>query len=197
MSVLYFPAFGGRVRVNIFAPACFWIIAVSEGVPAFFCVLAGALVHEAGHLILIYSHGQKVTRIDIEPFGGTIGYTSEGLGYNEEASICAAGIFFNLLFAFLGCLPLGVLRSEYLLLFIFSCLFFAFINIIPLKTNDGGHLIYLRTAKNKGEEAAEKALKTASVIGGVILAALGIFILYLSDFNNGMCVLFILAAIPK
>ncbi|MDD4124410.1 MAG: M50 family metallopeptidase [Victivallales bacterium] len=197
MSNLYFPLFSGKVRVNIFAPACFWLMLVSEGAAAFCCILAGVAVHETGHAFFIFVYGQKITRFEIEPFGGLMTYTSEGLSYEGETAICAGGILFNLIAAFLASLFLTWCKNEYLFLFILSCIFFAVINLVPLKSNDGGRLIYLSALKRRGEEYAEKAQKRASIFGAALLLCLGAYILYLSGFNNGLCIFFLLAAIPK
>lgn len=170
---------------------------ISEGTTAFLCILAGAAVHEAGHALFVIACRQHITRFDIEPFGGMMAYTSEGLSYDGEMAICAGGIFFNLAAAFAASLFLSCFMSEYLLLFIFSCVFFALINIIPLKSNDGGRLVYLSAAKRKGDEYAAKALKWVSFSGAAVLFALGAYVLYLSGFNNGLCIFFLLAAIPK
>ncbi len=197
MTNLYFPLWSGRVKVNIFAPACFWLMLVSEGAAAFCCILAGAAVHEAGHAFFIYACGQRITGFEIEPFGGLLTYTSDGLDYGEETAIAAGGIFFNLISAFVASMLLTWFKNEYLLLFILSCVFFALVNMAPLKSNDGGRLVYLSAARRKGEEHAEKALRRASVFGAALLFALGAYVLYLSGFNNGLCIFFLLAAIPK
>jgi len=170
---------------------------VSEGAAAFCCILAGAAVHEAGHAFFIYACGQKITGFELEPFGGLITYTSERLSYEGETAICAGGILFNLVSAFIASVFLTWFISEYLFLFIMSCVFFAVINMVPLKSNDGGRLIYLSVAKRHGEERADKMLRRASVIGAAILICIGAYVLYLSGFNNGLCIFFLLAAIPK
>lgn len=183
--------------MSIFVPACLWLMLVSEGVTAFACIISGAVVHELGHAFFIFSQKQKITNIEILPFGGVISHTAEGLSYEGEMAICAGGIFFNLVFAFVSSFFLTWYKSEYLLLFIFSCLFFAVINLIPLKTNDGGRLAFLSALKKRGEEYAEKAVKYYSLFGMIFLLALAGYILYLSGFNNGLCIFFLLAALPK
>jgi stage IV sporulation protein FB len=193
----YFPLFSGKVKVNIFTPACFWLMLVSEGVAAFACLFAGVLIHELGHAFFIWVYKQKINSIEILPFGALISHTTDNLSFEGEKAIAAGGILFNLLAAFFASVFLTWFKNGYLLLFVLSNLFFAVINIVPLKTNDGGRLFYIAALNRHGIEHAEKVAKYVSAFGTAMLLVMAVFILYISGFNNGLCVFFLLLAIPK
>lgn len=197
VNSLYFPLYSGKVLVHIFVPACLWLIFVSEGAASFCIIYAAAALHECGHAFFIYACRQKICRVLLLPFGALIQYTTEKLGYRGEMAIVSGGILSNLLFAFLGSLFLLRFQNEYLFLFVLSSLFFALVNLVPLRQNDGGRLLYLSVSSRRGVEHAEKALKAASLFGAALLLALGAFLLYLSGYNNGLCIFLLLAAIPK
>ena len=195
MESLYFPLFHGIVSVSIFAPAAFWLICVSEGTAAFACIMAASAVHEAGHLFFVRVSGESVTTFRIEPFGGMMTYTTSSCSYGDEMLIAAGGVIFNLLAAFAASVVFAFFRNEYLLLFIFSCFFFAAVNIVPLSKNDGNRFVYLALCRRTDEESAKKAASVLAVCGSILLLCLSVFILYVSDFNNGLCIIFLLAAI--
>lgn len=192
MSGFYFPLTSYRVRVSVFAPASALLMAVSEGVAAAFCILCGTLVHELGHLFFIRLFSQSITSLTVEPFGAEMRYTSKNLSYAEEKLILFGGMAFNSAFSFVSATVFYFFPNEYVLLFMFSCLFFAFINIVPFKSNDGGRIIYLILCESHGMESADKAMKIISSIAFFSLLAVAIYILVISDFNNGLCVAFLL-----
>lgn len=191
---LYFPLFHGIVSVSIFAPASLWLIFMSEGAAAFACIFASAAVHESGHWFFIRLAGERVTLFRIEPFGGMMTYTTSKCTYGDEMLIASGGIVFNLLAASAASAVFAFFKNVYLLLFIFSCFFFALVNAFPIKGNDGYRFVCLALCRRTDAEKAKKAADVLSVCGALILASAAVYILYLSDFNNGLCIIFLLAA---
>ena len=191
----YIPLLNGKMRISIFAPAAFWLMAVSEGLLPFFVIASAAVLHELGHLCAIKLCGCRVTRVTVCPFGGLIEHTSAP--DTRSAFLTAAGgIAANSLCAITGAAAFAFTKSAYALLFTFASLFFALTNLIPLRTSDGGEMLYV-LALRRGEEHAEKLLSRSAAAGRIILALLAALILWLSDFNNGLCVALLIAATPS
>lgn len=193
---MYIPLCGGFVRLCVFAPAAFWILAVSEGILPFLCMASAALAHESGHLAAIKLAGCKVTRVTVYPFGGLIECTAAG-DARGEAFVAAGGIAANAVCAFAGGVIFCFFRNAYVLLFVFSSLFFALTNLLPLNTSDGGRLLYLFCETRRGAEYAQKVCSRADKAAKAAALSLAALILWLSDFNNGLCVVLLIAAMPK
>ncbi len=194
MESFYFPLFRGVVRVSVFAPAAFLLVCMSEGTASFACIFAAAALHEAGHWFFIRLAGERVTLFRVEPFGGVMSYTTSRCTYGDEMLIASGGIVSNALGAFVSSGVFALWKNVYLLLFIFSCFFFAAVNALPLKGSDGYRFVYLSLCRKVDEEKAKKTADVLSVFAFFALALAALYILYLSDFNNGLCVIFLLAA---
>ncbi len=193
---MYIPLFGGFVRLCVFAPAAFWILAVSEGILPFLCMASAALAHEAGHLSAIKLTGCRVTRVTVYPFGGLIECTA-AKDARGEAFVAAGGIAANAVCAFASGIVFCVFRNAYLLLFVFSSLFFALTNLLPLRTSDGGRLLYLFCETRRDAEYAQKICSRANAAAKILALSLAALMLWLSGFNNGLCVVLLIAAMPK
>lgn len=194
MENFYFPLFRGVVRVSVFAPAAFLLICMSEGAASFACIFASAALHEAGHWSFIRLVGERVTLFRVEPFGGIMSYTTSRCTYGDEMLIASGGVVFNLLGAFVSSAIFALWKNVYLLLFIFSCFFFALVNALPLRGSDGYRFVYLAICRKGDEEKAKRITDLFSVVSLFALASAALYILYISDFNNGLCVIFLLAA---
>jgi len=191
----YIPLLNGNLRISIFAPAAFWLMAASEGPAPFAVIASAAVLHELGHLCAIKLCGCRVTRVTVYPFGGLIEHTAAP-DTTSAFFVAAGGIAANSLCAVTGAAAFAFTNSAYALLFTFASLFFAITNLIPLRTSDGGGMLYALAAR-KSEEHAEKLLSRAAAAGRIILALLAALILWLSDFNNGLCVALLIAAMPS
>ena len=193
---MYMPFLGGFLRVSVFAPAAFWLLAASEGFLPFLCIAAAALAHEAGHAAAIKLAGSRVTRVTVYPFGGLIECTAAP-DTKSAVLIQAGGIAANAACAFVFACVFALTNSACVLMFVFASLFFALTNLVPLRTSDGGRMLYIAAESRSGAERAETICRIAAVLGRAALAAAALYILYLSDYNNGLCVILLIAAMPK
>lgn len=192
----YIPLFNGFLRVSIFAPAAAWLLAASEGILPFLCIFAAAAIHELGHLAAIRAAKCRVTRVTVFPFGGLIECTSASDDRNAFF-IAAGGIAANAACAFVFACVFCFWKNAYLLLFLFASLFFALTNLVPLRSSDGGKMAYIAAERRYGAAKAEKICAFLAFCGAAFLLALAFYILWISGFNNGLCVLLLIAALPK
>ena len=184
------------MRLSVFAPAAFWILAVSEGALPFLCIAAAAVLHELGHAAAVRCAGSRVTRMTVYPFGGLLECTSPP-DAKGELLIQAGGIAVNAACAFAGACAFVLFKNACLLMFVFASLFFAVTNLIPVRSSDGGKMLYIWAEQRRGGEYAEKLCRRAAFAGRAALAAAAGYVLWLSGFNNGLCVILLIAAAPK
>ena len=157
-------------------------------------VLAAAF-HEIGHLV-----AAKLLKIEVEEIrfgfsGIRIVTDSRLVSYKRELLLALAGPLFNLA-AFFGillgfeCLGAGsvflraegFMRGESDLLgavgfFALSSLVQAIMNLLPVKTFDGGRIIYCAIADKLGQRAAEQVIDIFSALSAVILWALALYLM--------------------
>ena len=109
------------------------------------CALVAAAMHEAGHILAAYALGIKLRRFSFSMLGARLITDSGTVSYMKEAALAAAGPAVNLLGAAYA-YPLmqvctGKAREffEYLLI---SCCFLAMLNLLPIKSFDGGRILF-------------------------------------------------------
>lgn len=109
-----------------------WFVAEPNSVTA--ATLAAAAVHELGHIAAAKLMRIGISTITLLPLGADISF-SRMRSYREELVTASAGAAFNLVIA-VFCLPLA--KSEFANLFVTSNIALAVINLLPIKTLDGG-----------------------------------------------------------
>lgn len=177
------------IRINTFVPVGLVFFVLLNGVLASAVILFAAFIHEAGHILIANAVGAPIMRFDIEPWGGRI-YYGGMTSYKQELAISLGGILFNLIFAPLGLIPaLGVYGK----MFFCGCIIYSLVNIIPMKSLDGGEvlrcLLCIRT-HTLSEYGTERIVHFVSsvfmlVLCGVVCVASGfnLSVIFISVFS--------------
>lgn len=132
------------------------------------------LMHELGHILLIFLFGASPTRLKATLSGFEIDYLGS-LNDTKELIIALSGPFWGLLFAFL-CAKLGQLRnSDYLLLCAGLGFILNFFNLLPVLPLDGGRVLNLSLRASFGEVKAEKLVGTVGKISAALLLLSGLY----------------------
>lgn len=197
MTELCMPFLGGRLSVSPFAPIALALMYYIEGAGSFFIILSAALIHEAGHTAAIYALGSRVMSVEVHPVGAVIKYDSTIVSYKSEAIIAMAGPLVNLLFAFISAVIFCTFPCVELLLFVFSCIFFALFNLLPLRGNDGFNALRAFAAHSRGEEAADRIAKRAAMIASAVGAAAALWMYAASGSSPAVAVLLMLSVLPN
>ncbi len=163
-----------RVRLDpAFALAVCYLLAAERSVWGLLS-LAAAGLHELGHLGAAVLLGIRPTEFSVGALGARMGLSVPLLSYRHELLIAAAGPGVNLL-----CIPpclwgirhLGNLdgAGEYLLFFAAASLALAAVNLLPLRSFDGGRMLGALCALCFGNFAACRVLKMSTFICSILL----------------------------
>ena len=136
--------------------------------------LAAALLHELGHLGAAALFRIRPAKITVGALGARMGFSVPLLSYRHELLIAAAGPGVNLL-----CIPpclWGIRRlgnvegaGEYLLFFAAASLALAAVNLLPLRTFDGGRILGALCALCFGDRTARRVLSISTVLCSILL----------------------------
>lgn len=147
-------------------------------------VAAAILLHEAGHILTARLCGVRMSGLRIDLFGARLKLTGM-MSYRREAAIAAAGPAVNLLSAAVILLPLYGAGAEgiasYLAggeaggIFALSSVALAAINLLPVRSLDGGRILRCVLAPVCGERVADAALNLGTAL---CLGALWAFSVY-------------------
>ncbi|MHB1151207.1 MAG: metalloprotease [Eubacteriales bacterium] len=132
-------------------------------------VLAAAAVHEAGHLTAMYICGIHPKSITVYPFGVDITAGHSLSSYRADIFVAAAGCAVNLL--------LTVIFFAVLPTFALCCAVLAVLNLLPIKSLDGGRIVECVLLMHKDEEQTARIVYTVSFISIVILWIFSVYIL--------------------
>lgn len=139
-----------------------------------------ALLHEIGHVITMKLCGEKITTITILPFGIDIKKAPSVTSYKSDLFICSAGIITNiLLIVIFKKLP----QTPNTTLFITSNYLLIFVNILPIKSLDGGQFLEKIISIKYNISTAENVLTITSFIFILLLGSVAVWLLFSSSYN--------------
>ena len=166
----------GGVRISLFAVLAFAATLAADCSVFTVLIFAAAFVHELGHLICLKTNGVNIYGITVLPFGAVIRSDAEKLTYRKEAQAALAGPFAGLCAAAVSGMLFFVFRDPYTLFFAAANLTLSFVNLVPVRTLDGGRaleaLAFSRMPFEKAESFAENVSYGAFVF--LTFASLGL-----------------------
>lgn len=115
---------------------------------------------------------------DIDVLSACIVYANERIPPKSEVCIALAGPLFNLLGALAGSLLLLGVRSTPVLLFVAANLFFAFVNLIPVRGTDGGSALFYALLQSHPPETCARVCAVAAGVARAVFALLFVLSLY-------------------
>lgn len=155
-------------------------------------MLASALIHEMGHLIVLGAFGVRVKVLVLGLFGGTLFLDDKLLSYRRDVMVAVSGSVFNLLFAAVIFVILRKDFSERLFFFFLANLFYALFNLLPISNLDGGAALRALLLTKKEPYAVERLLGLVTRITLFLLAFAGFYFVSLYSFNISLFALLLL-----
>ncbi|MEG2295822.1 MAG: hypothetical protein RSB96_03670 [Oscillospiraceae bacterium] len=98
-------------------------------------VLSSILLHELGHIIMMYLFGQKINRISFDFYGINISKTQINLSFIRELIVASSGIIMNGIILFISIFVLKNVHLSYINLCIIL------FNLLPIGRLDGGQIL--------------------------------------------------------
>ncbi len=151
---------------------------------SFLAAYISALIHEAGHIIVAYLVGVKISHIEILPFG-ICGRLKDNLIKNpdKEVLIALSGPFLSFLLAFSAYLLKPYISED-----IYNCIFplnllLGIVNLIPVIPLDGGRILKAKLTKSLGILPALKISLFISYIFTAVIILASIYCLLVASFN--------------
>lgn len=138
------------------------------------------LLHELGHITVMYIFSQKIQSVTILPFGVDIKKKPCISSYRADILVSLAGISVNILMLLLCTLLPKTSETE---LFFASNLILIFINVLPIKTLDGGVTLEKTVALHFGSDLSERVVSVTSAIFVFFLGAFSVWVLFNTGYN--------------
>ena len=147
------------------------------------CAVLFSGLHETGHILALLCFGKKPKNITFGIMGIRIETTSMMLSYRDECIVSLCGPFVNLFFAVI----FAIADSDSLPFAVNSGLFV--INMLPVKTLDGGRFLYNLMMIYNDEEKTDRIMRILEIITVIIIIAV-MLISLITGYTNTSFVFF-------
>lgn len=135
-----------------------------------------AMLHECGHLVMMYLCKEKPQKVVFGAFGVRIEkYAFSGVSYTKEILIAFGGIIVNLALFAVSLLIYGFTQNIFALYAGIINVFIAIMNMIPVKALDLGRAINCFLLMRKSEDRAEKISDIISLIFCIVFLVFTVF----------------------
>lgn len=169
-----------RVRIGLPTFIFFAVLFIADLSAMSIMPFLAALLHEAGHLIAMWLCGQSVKEIRIYPFGIDIKKREMLSSYAADVFVSSAGIIANLLtVAACNFLP----PSDIKAFFVSANLVLVMINVLPIRTLDGGMVLEKLLLMKLSPDTASGVMNFLSLFFIVLLGSVAIWLLFYTSYN--------------
>ncbi|MBQ9804890.1 MAG: M50 family metallopeptidase [Clostridia bacterium] len=141
--------------------------------------LLAAFTHEVGHLIAAKCMRIPLSRMQIDLLGARLEVQGRVLSYSEEWLLAAAGPLSSLLSA-IAVAPLWS-RSEWAVLFSCASLLLGLLNLLPIRTFDGGRMLESFLSARTSWQTTRVVMRGCSFLFLFLLFAFSVYLLLRAD----------------
>ena len=177
---------GMRLRPSPVALAALLVLVVFDRKGIGSAALLAALVHECGHILAARCLQLPMRELRVDVLGARLMTEGRMLSYGEEWLLAAAGPTMSLWASVaVACL---LNRSYFALCFSASSLLLGLLNLLPVRSLDGGRMLEIACARFLGLRASRALLSVTSFAVLFLLWALSVyFLLRVGDGLSLLC----------
>jgi len=190
-----------RFRIDLRIFIFLILLYLTNQIEIYALIMCFAIIHELGHLLAGIVLGFRPNKIEINPFGVSIGFKVNLKDYNKKIKkaniieekkifVAMAGPIVNLLIIFIAnSLNINIYEK---IMIIYSNLLLILFNILPILPLDGGRILKGILHINFGRDKAEKYTCNISFVLLIILTAISsIVILYFKNIAIFLAIIFL------
>lgn len=167
-----------EIRMTPFAALLILGLVFTDDSGVCLITLLAAFLHECGHIAAAYFLRIPLGNLHLDLLGARLEVRGRLLSYGEEWILCIAGPTVSLLFAAAGAIfwntePIAARAIQ------FSCvsLLLGILNLLPIRTFDGGRMLEAFLLFFFGERAVQTVMRTLSFLFLFFLWAIAVYFL--------------------
>ncbi len=176
-----------KKRLLIGAPTLIFLVwmLISDRSGVGLITIFAAILHECGHILAAKLMRIPLRELKLDLLGARLEVSGRILSYGEEWLLAAAGPFSSLVFALVA----SPLWNSVPLSITFSCasLLLGLLNLLPIRTFDGGRMIDSMLTAWLGESKSYRIMKGCSFLFLFLLWAIAVY--FLLRANDGLSLL--------
>ena len=167
----------GRLRICMSpaVPIVLGLMILTDRTGISLLTVAAALLHEGGHLLAARLLGIRAERMRLGFLGMRLDMGADLLSYGQEWLLCAAGPLVSLVGAAMAAPLWGLWESARF----FSCasLVLGLLNLLPIRTFDGGRMLECFLSSTLGMRASQRVMTACSFLFLFLLWATAVYFL--------------------
>lgn len=173
----------GKIRLSFTCLALLFFIPFVSVSGELLYPFVSAIIHETGHLLFFYLFGLKLKRVLVYPFGIELVPEKNTVGYLKETLMLSGGPAANLLFALISSASNSINAFYIPEELIYSSYIYAFLNILPVRSLDGGRIVENALGLFFSYEKTVRISKAVSGLSLFVLYSFAVLLFYYSAFN--------------
>ena len=166
---------GNRIRISPIVAVFFLGLMLTDRSLLCLSAFLAAAFHEAGHLLAAKLLRIPIRTMRLDLLGARMDTVGRLLSYGEEWLLCAAGPLFSLLLS--GGLAVFWSVSSFARLLSCASLLLGLLNLLPIRSFDGGRMLSVAISAGFGETASDYVLKLSSFLFLFLLWAVSVYFL--------------------
>lgn len=183
-----FKLFGTEIYVSFLFAAAMAFILATDRTGLALPVFVAAAFHEAGHLFAMWTLECAPKRIKLIPASVQITLSFSGR-FRNDIIITLCGPLMNLILFLTLYINFIMFGSNVSLQYGLVNLLIGLFNLLPLKGLDGGALLYALVARRGNINKAELTLRIITLISGVALIFLGVWMAFRIKVNPSLFIM--------
>lgn len=152
----------------------------------FIASFAAVTIHEFGHILLAKYKKIPLKEFSFGIYGAGLTPQCNTFSYTDEILLCFSGPLSNFLSIPLGVISYLVFPYEIITQFISASLVLGTLNILPIKSFDGGRILYSLICIRHSPDVAEKILSAVSFIFIFFIWSISVYLLIIAEFGLSM-----------
>ena len=169
-----------RVRVCFFSIMLFISFFLTEPVFAFSSCCA-VILHELGHVFCAKCFDIRLKEFNIGIYGAGITPLGSGFSYLHEILLCLSGPFINLVSLPIALFFYSLTNWQFCMYLAAASLVLGAMNLLPIKTFDGGRIIHALICSLFSQKCADTVLNITSFTFIFFLWTLSVYTLLLTE----------------
>ena len=165
-----------KIKIGFFSVLLFLSLFLTHSYFAV-CSFIAVILHELGHLIAARLCNVKFNTLSIGIYGAGLKADKTSFSYKNEILIALCGPLANLISAFLA-IPIYIgAQSTSALYFIASSIILGMMNLMPIKTFDGGRILHSVLCLRFSPFASDKTLSVISFFVIFVLWTVSVYLM--------------------
>lgn len=165
-----------KLRISIFGALMLLFLLFGDRTGYSSIAIFAAILHELGHITAAYLLKIKINGLSIGLMGARLNVNTPMYSYSKESVLAAAGPAVNLLGGLVSFYIFRHTGNEKILFFSIASGFLACLNLLPIKSFDGGRIFLCLIAPAAGIFTAEKLL---DILSFLLVLLLWMFSMYM------------------